>query len=403
MNEEYHDLVQKATDELKRMHYTQGSISKYLLCWNRFKEYAIANAIKKFSESSVEQFFVETLGCSYKHPHPPNSRKINQYHRAMSVLFQIRDHGMIYKRRPTKDHAIEPCYQSTANEYMTVACALLADTSKRQHRSHMEDFFNYLSVNHITDLNKITKKDILGYWDSRSSHSAKTRTYDAYFLRKFLGFLYDKGYTIVDNSVFVPKVRSVSNTQIPSYYTANELTTLLSCVDRNDPIGKRNYAILLFAVRYGSRAEDIRELKLSDIDWEKSVISYIQRKNNKRITLKLYDDVATALIDYFQNGRPETNCPHVFVRHNAPYDQFGSEDNLHYIISKYMRFAGFTDLNTRKCGLYVLRHCIAGNLLNEGTPMPIVSEILNHSNTETTMQYTKIAVEQMKICALEVN
>ena len=50
-------------------------------------------------------------------------------------------------------------------------------------------------------------------------------------------------------------------------------------------------------MRYGPRVEDIRDLKLGDFDWEKSVISYVQRKNNKRITLKLYDDVATAFID----------------------------------------------------------------------------------------------------------
>lgn len=403
MNKQYHDLVLRATDELNRLHYTQSTIAKYQRCWSRFEEYATKKAIIELNVDFVEQFFQDTFSYSYIHPNPPTVRKVNQYHRALSVLFQIKDYGIIYRRRPAKDHTIPPCYQNVAEEYMAAVCALLANTSKRQHRSHMEDFFSFLSANDIIDFNKLTKKDILAYWDSRNSHAAKTREYDAYFLRKFLGFLHDRGYTVVDNSVFVPKVKSRSNNQIPSYYTVNELTKLLSCVDRNSPIGKRDYAILLFAVRYGPRVEDIRSLQLRDIDWEKSVISYIQRKNNKRITLKLYDDVATAFIDYFQHGRPDTDCTHVFVRHNAPFDQFGSEDNLHYIISKYMRFAGFTNLHTRKCGLYIMRHCIAGNLLNEGTPMPIVSEVLNHSNTETTMHYTKIAVEQMRDCALEVD
>lgn len=403
MDEKYHDLVEKATNELQRLHYAKSSIAKYQRCWMHLNEYAATRNITEFNNDLVEYFFQNYLGNSFEHPNPPVTRKINQYHRAFSVLLQIRDYGIIYRRRFAKEHKIASCYQPAAEEYITIGCAQLAKTSIRQHRSHMEDFLDYLSVNHIADFNQITKKDILSYWDSKSSHAAKTRMYDAYFLRKFLGFLHDRGYIVVDQSVFVPRVKSTYNNQIPSYYTVSELTKLLSCVDRNNPIGKRDYAILLFAVRYGPRVEDIRDLKLGDFDWEKSVISYVQRKNNKRITLKLYDDVATAFIDYFQNGRPETECTHVFVRHNAPFTQFGDEDNLHYIISKYMRFAGFKHLHTRKSGLYILRHCIAGNLLNEGTPLPIVSEVLNHSNTETTMHYTKIAVEQMRDCALEVD
>lgn len=403
MDEKYHDLVAKATDELQRLHYAKSSMAKYQICWTHLEEYAVSKNITEFSDILVEQFFHDSLDNSFAHPKPPTARKINQYHRAFSVLLQLRDYGIIYRRRSTKDHIIAVCYRPAAEEYITIECSQLAKTSIRQHRSHMEDFLGYLSVNNITDFNKLTKKDILSYWDSKSSHAAKTRSYDAYFLRKFLGFLHEKGYTVVDQSVFVPRVKSTYNNQIPSYYTVNELTKLLSCVDRNNPIGKRDYAILLFAVRYGPRVEDIRDLKLGDFDWEKSLISYVQRKNNKRITLKLYDDVATALIDYFQNGRPDTSCKHVFVRHNAPFIQFSSEDNLHYIISKYMRFAGFTHLHTRKSGLYIMRHCIAGNLLDEGTPMPVVSEVLNHSNTETTMHYTIIAVEQTRNCALEVD
>ena len=59
-----------------------------------------------------------------------------------------------------------------------------------------------------------------------------------------------------------------------------------------------------------------------------------------------------------------------------------------------MRIAGFTDFHSRKIGLNGMRHSIAGNLLDEGTPLPVVTEILNHSDTETTMHYIKIATKQ---------
>ena len=132
------------------------------------------------------------------------------------------------------------------------------------------------------------------------------------------------------------------------------------------------------------------------------VISFVISKTGVRTTLPLLDDIATALIDYFQNGRPETTCRNVFVRHNAPYDEFGENDNLHHIITKYMHFAGFTDLHNKKHGLHTLRHSIAGNMLDQGIPMATISEIMGHSSTETTMIYTKIGVSQLRSCALEV-
>jgi site-specific recombinase XerD len=121
------------------------------------------------------------------------------------------------------------------------------------------------------------------------------------------------------------------------------------------------------------------------------------------MTFPLLDDVAAALVDYFKNGRPETSCRNIFVRHNAPYEAFGQDDNLHYIINKYMKISGFTDFHHRKRGLHSLRHSIAGNMLNQGVPMPTISEVLGHSSTDTTMIYTKIGTGQLRNCALEVD
>jgi len=403
LNLQFDELVQKTTAELERLKYSQSSIRKYQACWNQFRKYADNHSICDFSDETAEQYFQDTFGLSFIHPKSPLPTRARREHRFLSVLYQVKMTGVFYNRRPTKDHSIEDCYQPAANEFLSVGCSNVADSTKRQMQLRMEIFLEFLLVRGIKNFNAIRKSDILAFWDMRNYLKKKTREYDSYFLHKFFDFLFEHGYTIVDNSVFVPKVKGSNQGQIPSHYTPDELTKLLSCVDRNNPIGKRNYAILLFSIRYAPRVEDIRNLKLGDIDWDKSIISYVQGKTQKRITLTLYDDVATALIDYFKNGRPETTCRNVFVRHNAPFTEFGKNDNLHYIISKYMKFAGFTDFHQRKHGLHSMRHSIAGNMLNEGVPMPVVSEVLNHGSTDTTMHYTKIAVEQLRTCALEVD
>ena len=67
-----------------------------------------------------------------------------------------------------------------------------------------------------------------------------------------------------------------------------------------------------------------------------------------------------------------------------------------------MNMANLTDFPHRKCGLHSLRHSIAGNMLDQGIALPTISEVLGHSSTETTMIYTKISIEQLSACGLEV-
>ena len=45
---------------------------------------------------------------------------------------------------------------------------------------------------------------------------------------------------------------------------------VLAAVDRSTPLGRRDYAILLLAARYGLRPCDIRQLTLDEIDWREA-------------------------------------------------------------------------------------------------------------------------------------
>ena len=84
-------------------------------------------------------------------------------------------------------------------------------------------------------------------------------------------------------------------------------------MDRSTPMGKRDYAILLLAVRLGMRASDIRLLCLPDIDFKNRKISYIQFKTDVPQTLSLLPEIEDALRDYIENGRPKTDEPYIFL------------------------------------------------------------------------------------------
>ncbi|NMA48196.1 MAG: tyrosine-type recombinase/integrase, partial [Tissierellia bacterium] len=152
----------------------------------------------------------------------------------------------------------------------------------------------------------------------------------------------------------------------------------------------------------GIRAGDIKSMKLSSLDWKDMKINIIQEKTGVKETFPILKDVGWALIDYLKNGRP-TACdsPYIFLRLKAPYEEFGKDANLHNIISKYTRRAGITIPKENRHGLHSLRHSLASTLLAQGTPLPIITEILGHMDPKSTSIYLRTDMNGLKECALD--
>lgn len=98
-------------------------------------------------------------------------------------------------------------------------------------------------------------------------------------LRTFLKFLYLKSYHPKDLSSDVPSVKNSCYPSIPSAWKSDGVKRMLDCVDRGNPTGKRNYAILLIVTRLGMRVQDLKEIKLSNLKWE---ARKIETKQNRR-------------------------------------------------------------------------------------------------------------------------
>lgn len=118
------------------------------------------------------------------------------------------------------------------------------------------------------------------------------------------------------------------------------------------------------------------------------------------MTYPLLDDIGWALIDYLQHGRPQTASPFVFVRHGAPFEQFGKHANLHHIITTYTRRAGIP-VPRGPHGMHSLRHTLASALLEQHTPLPVIADILGHLSTQSTQVYLHVDLGALRRCALD--
>jgi site-specific recombinase XerD len=142
-------------------------------------------------------------------------------------------------------------------------------------------------------------------------------------------------------------------------------------------------------------------LKLNDLNWNTKTIEVHQSKTGGHISYPILNDIGWALIDYLKNGRPNTESPFIFTRLVAPYEAFGENANLHNIISKYTRLAGIKIPRGARHGMHSLRHTLASTLLEQGTPLPVISAILGHLNSKSTNIYLQRGISGLKQCALD--
>lgn len=223
-----------------------------------------------------------------------------------------------------------------------------------------------------------------------------------YDLRDSLRFLVAEGIGDPKLAHLFPVISVHTTNPVPSVYSAEEIGRILSCVQRDSDIGKRDHAILLLAARLGMRAGDIRRLRIDQIHWNQDRIEYVQQKTQNPLVLPLLKDVKLALLDYLKNGRPKSDLPQVFLTTKAPYTNGSEVDSYYRVLKKYAQRAGVEEKMGRKRGLHALRHSLASNLLTQNTPMPVITGILGHTGPDTTRKYLKIDLNHLRCIALEV-
>ena len=88
-----------------------------------------------------------------------------------------------------------------------------------------------------------------------------------------------------------------------------DVTKILQAVDRGNPCGKRDYAIILLITRLGLRGIDVKRLRFADLDWPGNRLSVVQAKTGHRVQLPLLKDVGWAIIDYVRSRPPAKRLP----------------------------------------------------------------------------------------------
>ena len=320
---------------------------------------------------------------------------------AVRIFLDADEQGRCRRRIGRVPQPVPSWFGSALGEYTTFQRAHrgLAPRTVSRRVWQLSRFAACLEQDGVTRLAAIAPRHIHDFLIRLRTQAIATRLTYVTTLRSFFRWAAMAGSLTRDLSAAVTPPRQFKQRDLRDALTEREVTRLLHGVDRSSAIGRRDYAVLLLAARYGLRPCDLRQLRLDAVGWRERVLSITQAKTGRVLILPLLPDVADALIAYLRNGRPATSARHVFVRHKAPFEPFVAANNLATIMRQALQRIGLDQREGRR-GLYVLRHTLASRMLASGSPLKRIGDVLGHASTDTTMEYASVDLTALRRVAI---
>lgn len=169
--------------------------------------------------------------------------------------------------------------------------------------------------------------------------------------------------------------------KLPNVMTANEVWQLLS---HCGSIKQRAIVELFYSS--GVRLEEGSRIKFTDIDSKNMRLKVQQGKGNKDRYTLLSPTALLTLREYFRQHRPSTYLFEGQTKGKPMHCR-----SIQHTVKQAMKQAGFKD---RGFSVHTLRHSFATHLLDTGTDLHTIKELLGHSNISTTMIYLHLQTQR---------
>lgn len=215
--------------------------------------------------------------------------------------------------------------------------------------------------------------------------SAKSIGLRLVVLRQFLAFLLRTGKLHINPAIGIkaPKV----GRHLPKNIDAEQIDILLN-YQANDPLEWRDFAIMELMYSSGLRLSELQGLNLADLDLHNREVRIIGKGNKERIV-----PIGSKAIEAIQQWlkvrltlSPKDNA--LFINRRGTRL---SPRSIQLLMQKWGKKQGLdTHLHPHK-----LRHSFATHLLEAGSDLRAVQEMLGHSSLSTTQIYTHLDFQHL--------
>lgn len=208
-------------------------------------------------------------------------------------------------------------------------------------------------------------------------------------------FLVEEGLRPDDPTSDLEGVRVPSG--LPKPLSEDEVTRLIESAAADDPVTRRDRAIMELLYATGMRVSELCGLSLGDVDRAEQTLRVLGKGDKERIVP--FGSAAAAALDAWlaPAGRSLLEPAQWARRGDAEAVFLGrrgarlGRQHVWAILRQYGERCGLAE----RLSPHVLRHSCATHLLDHGADLRIVQELLGHATISTTQVYTKVSQERM--------
>lgn len=170
--------------------------------------------------------------------------------------------------------------------------------------------------------------------------------------------------------------------RLPNVLSKQEIKAILEA-----PTNLKHRALLSLIYACGLRRSEVLNLTLKDVLSDRNLLFIRQSKGKKDRVVPISHKIIEMLRDYYKAFKPKT-----WLFEGQYTGEQYSERSLQLVLKQALQKAG----NKKPVSLHWLRHSYATHLLESGTDLRYIQELLGHSSSRTTEIYTHVSTQNLQ-------
>lgn len=278
-------------------------------------------------------------------------------------------------------------------EYLTVELGLSPNTRLAYERD-LRLLQKALKLKEQEDLLKVDRKQLLWYLSQLKAQgrSASTIARKLASIKAFYRFLTAERYIKSDPAEVLEAANK--GLQLPKVLSIAEVEALLDEPNLGTIEGYRDKTMLEVLYATGMRVSELISIPVGNVDLKMQYL-IARGKGSKERIIPLGSVAVKYLTRYLEIVRPQLvkegnkDVKEFFL---STWGKAMTRQRFYEIIEEYGKQAGIM----KKITPHMLRHSFATHMLNNGTDLRVVQELLGHADISTTQIYTHMDMERLR-------
>lgn len=272
--------------------------------------------------------------------------------------------------------------------------------------NHLKEFFHYLESKNIQKINQISTQNVTDYYgylkerpnERRSGFlSSNYLNKHQHALLKFREYLQSHNHKGINIHL---KREDQNHRDSLNILTQDEIKQLFKATNHSnlqERIRKRDKVILVLLYSCGLRRNEVINIEIKDIIFDKERIHVRKGKNYKERFVPINGYNLKIIEEYLYDYRPRfynhKQSENVLINYRGkPLQGISLCNRLKVLID----CTNNNLLKEKHITPHILRHSIATHLLEKGAEIETISQFLGHSSLESTQIYTHLLEDKAK-------